>query len=202
LKSSFRTRFKGNSKKVFSKSTSISPPQNRQTSNITTSYTAASFKLLKGTLLNDINTNNNERNLKQKNSSLTYAKSKINFCSKSSDSLTAKASQSEDPKSHNNKNQEDDDDDAYMSFNNSTCSNSNNKQQQQQQQNQQLYESKIFKSNSNNILKSNNYVNILNNQKQNSSIAISCNDLLAKKYELDSSYMDQSILMNKMSPSK
>jgi len=199
LKSSFRTHFKGNSKKVFSKSTSISPPHNRQTSNITTSYTAASFKLLKGTLFNDINTNNNnERNLKQKNSSLTYAKSKINFCSKSSDSLTSKASQSDDPKSHNNKNQEDDDD-AYMSFNNSTCSNSNNKQQQQHQQ---FYESKIFKSNSNNILKSNNYVNILNNQKQNSSIAISCNDLLAKKYELDSSYMDQSILMNKMSPSE
>jgi len=185
---------------VFSKSTSISPPHNRQTSNITTSYTAASFKLLKGTLFNDINTNNNnERNLKQKNSSLTYAKSKINICSKSSDSLTSKASQSDDPKSHNNKNQEDDDD-AYMSFNNSTCSNSNNKQQQQQHQ--QFYESKIFKSNSNNILKSNNYVNILNNQKQNSSIAISCNDLLAKKYELDSSYMDQSILMNKMSPSE
>lgn len=51
-------------------------------------------------------------------------------------------------------------------------------------------------------LKSNNFINISNNKMTTSCSDLANNDLLIKKYELDSSYMDQSILMNKISPSK
>jgi hypothetical protein len=198
LKSSFRINFQGNNKKVFSKSTSISPPHNRPSSN-RIPHANVMVKLLKGTsgiertFFNGINNEHDGRNFEQKNSILIHSKPKISFSSKSSDSLVTKVNQ--EPTSTQDIKSNLEDDDAYMSFNNSTCSNSNVKKRQQQQ---------LFKSNSNNILKSNNHVNILNNQKQiiSNSMAISCNDLLAKKHELDSSYMDQSILMNKMSPSK
>ena len=175
---------------MFIKSNSISPPQNKQTKVAT-----SSAKLVKATsntektFLNNNNSHNTQgRSLKPKICDPTHSKAKTTFFSKSSEALLPKNSRENGLVSKS----EVDQDDAYMSFNNSICSNTNKQF------------SKISHSN-NNILKSNNCINILNNnQKTNLTVnqmTISCNDLLAKKYELDSSYMDQSILMNKISPS-
>ena len=82
-------------------------------------------------------------------------------------------------------NKNNDEDDAYMSFNNSM-----NKPTIGVEQSKQA------------ALKSNNFINISNNKLTTSCSDLPNNDLLIKKYELDSSYMDQSILMNKISPSK
>ena len=82
-------------------------------------------------------------------------------------------------------NKNNDEDDAYMSFNNSM-----NKPTIAVEQSKQA------------ALKSNNFINISNNKMTTSCSDLTNNDLLIKKYELDSSYMDQSILMNKISPSK
>jgi hypothetical protein len=177
LKSSFRINsFHVNNKKAFIKSNSISPPKARiKHVSVSTLGTASTTSSKLGNITG-VASRSLEKNTTFNNNNNNNVIPKIVSKSVFVSSNSLKNKSQETIKS--TANPEEEEDDAYMSFNNSPCSN---------------------------ILKSNNCINILNNQKFNSNTmttSMSCNDFLAKKYEIDSSYMDQSILMNKMSPSE
>ena len=147
-----------------------------------------SFKLkLKSSILSSQNelSHNNINTIKSKSTNFVKSKTSGNLVSNSL--KQKKSSKSSSKASFSSTNLITDEyldcneyeDDAYMSFNN-TSSYSNDQQ-------------------------------LINNKKKSSSqqvMTISCEDLsknpqlMLKKYELDSSYMDQSILMNKISPSE